>query len=248
MSHPRLRIAAARYALVVATTTELVEAADQALTDNVYSYSLGELGTLRNATWADASPLFRNALEELEIPMPSRDEAIQSLIAIQATAIAEGAIKPEDGLRALHEVYTTFQDSTWGRPDKVSLEPLRPFVDYHYSFETLREYAYLGEQGVIAYDPDPRAIDSLERECIQFAAEWCEKRWGPSFDPAWRTDTVLALARQMYESRDFSAMPILADALQDAGCDCDDILSHCREAHATHVRGCWVVDLVLGKE
>jgi hypothetical protein len=67
------------------------------------------------------------------------------------------------------------------------------------------------------------------------------------FRRAWRTDTVLALARQMYESRDFSAMPILADALQDAGCDSADVLNHCRDAHAIHVRGCWVVDGVLNK-
>ena len=68
-----------------------------------------------------------------------------------------------------------------------------------------------------------------------------------AFDAAWRTSTATALAQTMYESRDFGAMPILADALQDAGCDSDDILSHCRDPHATHVRGCWVVDLVLGK-
>ena len=60
--------------------------------------------------------------------------------------------------------------------------------------------------------------------------------------------TRLHLARGMYDSRDFSAMPILADALQDAGCDNDDILNHCRDASGVHVRGCWVVDLVLGKE
>ncbi|MCI0700007.1 MAG: hypothetical protein L0241_02855 [Planctomycetia bacterium] len=65
---------------------------------------------------------------------------------------------------------------------------------------------------------------------------------------AWRTDTALSLARQMYESREFSTMPILADALQDAGCDNDDVLSHCRDAKQVHVRGCWVVDGVLGKE
>ena len=65
-------------------------------------------------------------------------------------------------------------------------------------------------------------------------------------DPTWLTSTAVATARQMYESRDFSAMPILADALQDAGCECDDILSHCR-GPGPHVRGCWVVDLVLGK-
>jgi hypothetical protein len=68
-----------------------------------------------------------------------------------------------------------------------------------------------------------------------------------AFSPEWRTDTVVTLARTMYESREFGAMPILADALQDAGCDNDDILNHCREP-GTHVRGCWVVDLVLGKE
>jgi hypothetical protein len=70
----------------------------------------------------------------------------------------------------------------------------------------------------------------------------------PAFDPAWRTSDAVALARQMYESRDFGAMPVLADALQDAGCDCEDLLAHCRDASLTHVRGCWVVDLVLGKQ
>jgi hypothetical protein len=68
-----------------------------------------------------------------------------------------------------------------------------------------------------------------------------------AFDAAWRTSTAVALAKQMYESRDFGAMPILADALQDAGCDNDDILNHCRDTKQVHVRGCWVVDLVLGK-
>jgi len=67
------------------------------------------------------------------------------------------------------------------------------------------------------------------------------------FDPMWRSDTALSLAKQMYESRDFSAMPILADALQDAGCDNDDIFDHCRDASGVHVRGCWVVDMLLGK-
>jgi hypothetical protein len=67
------------------------------------------------------------------------------------------------------------------------------------------------------------------------------------FDKKWRTDTAVALARQMYDSRDFSAMPILADALQDAGCENEDILTHCRDTAARHARGCWVCDLVLGK-
>lgn len=68
-----------------------------------------------------------------------------------------------------------------------------------------------------------------------------------AFDPAWRTPTALDLAAQMYESRDFSSMPILADALLDAGCGSEEILSHCL-GEGPHVRGCWVVDKVLGKE
>jgi hypothetical protein len=68
-----------------------------------------------------------------------------------------------------------------------------------------------------------------------------------AFSPSWRTSTAVAIAKGMYESRDFRAMPILADALQDAGCDNDDVLNHCRDAKQVHVRGCWVVDLVLCK-
>jgi hypothetical protein len=68
-----------------------------------------------------------------------------------------------------------------------------------------------------------------------------------TFDPAWRTTTAVQLAQVMYDARDFAAMPILADALQDAGCENTDILDHCR-GPGPHVRGCWVVDLVLGKE
>jgi hypothetical protein len=65
--------------------------------------------------------------------------------------------------------------------------------------------------------------------------------------PAWRTTTVLTLAVIIDRERAFDRLPILADALQDAGCDNEDILNHCR-APGVHVRGCWVVDVVLGKE
>jgi hypothetical protein len=65
--------------------------------------------------------------------------------------------------------------------------------------------------------------------------------------PAWLTSDVVALARGIYEEKAFDRMPILADALQDAGCANEDVLAHCRDVSATHVRGCWVVDLLLGK-
>jgi carbon storage regulator CsrA len=67
-----------------------------------------------------------------------------------------------------------------------------------------------------------------------------------SFDPSWRTSTAVGLAHSMSETHNFGAMPILADALEEAGCDRPDVLAHCRAA-TPHVRGCWVVDLVLGE-
>jgi hypothetical protein len=68
------------------------------------------------------------------------------------------------------------------------------------------------------------------------------------FDPEWRTTTALQLAQCIYAERAFDRLPILADALQDAGCDSDDLLAHLRDTTAPHVRGCWALDLVLGKE
>ena len=70
--------------------------------------------------------------------------------------------------------------------------------------------------------------------------------WPVAFEPRWRTEHTVGIARKMYDDRDFAAMPILADALEEAGCENSDILTHCREP-GEHVRGCWVVDLVLGK-
>jgi len=92
-----------------------------------------------------------------------------------------------------------------------------------------------------------RSVQVAILACV-FAVPYRNRRVRIEMDPAWLTSTVLALARQMYGSRDFSAMPILADALQDAGCTSDDILAHLRDPDATHVRGCWALDLVLGKE
>ena len=69
-----------------------------------------------------------------------------------------------------------------------------------------------------------------------------------TFDHSWGTTDVMLLAQGIYADRAFDRMPILADALQDAGCDNADILDHCRDTNQVHVRGCWVVDLVLGKQ
>jgi hypothetical protein len=66
------------------------------------------------------------------------------------------------------------------------------------------------------------------------------------FDRSWRTSTAVGLADGIYADRAFDRLPILADALEEAGCDNADMLAHCR-GDGPHARGCWVVDLVLGK-
>lgn len=62
----------------------------------------------------------------------------------------------------------------------------------------------------------------------------------------WNDRTVPKLAQAIYDERAFERLPILADALEEAGCNDADILNHCRQP-GEHVRGCWVIDLLLGK-
>jgi hypothetical protein len=62
----------------------------------------------------------------------------------------------------------------------------------------------------------------------------------------WNDGTVIRLAQSIYDEHAFDRLPVLADALEKAGCDNPDILTHCRQP-GEHVKGCWVVDLLLGK-
>src|SRR5262245_949722 len=68
-----------------------------------------------------------------------------------------------------------------------------------------------------------------------------------AFDRRWRSADAVELARTIYEDRAFDRMPVLADALMDAGCADEQVLGHCR-GEGPHVRGCWVVDHILGNE
>jgi hypothetical protein len=63
----------------------------------------------------------------------------------------------------------------------------------------------------------------------------------------WLIPAVTALARAIYEARDWAALGPLSDALEQAGCDDAALLAHLRSP-GSHARGCWVIDLLLGKE
>lgn len=114
------------------------------------------------------------------------------------------------------------------------------------AIEAARAAGYLIGKGVGAAD---QACDPAE-----FAAQadllrdiFCNPFRTPVLDRRWRTADVLGIARGIYEDRDFSRMPILGDALLDAGCDDDQVLAHCR-SDRPHVKGCWVVDLLTDRK
>ena len=99
----------------------------------------------------------------------------------------------------------------------------------------------------------PGPAEGLKAHADEFAAQAALLRdiFGNPFrpascDPSWLTPAVVALATAIYRDRAFDRMPSLADALQDAGCDVANILTHCR-SDEPHVRGCWVTDLLLGR-
>jgi hypothetical protein len=64
---------------------------------------------------------------------------------------------------------------------------------------------------------------------------------------AWNNRTVTRLAQTIYQDRAFDDMPVLADALLEAGCDNEDLLAHCR-SKGPHALGCWALDLLTGRQ
>jgi hypothetical protein len=65
-------------------------------------------------------------------------------------------------------------------------------------------------------------------------------------EPTWLTPQVVVLAKEIYDDRAFAHLPVLANSLEESGCNMAELLAHCRVA-GPHVRGCWAVDLVLEK-
>jgi hypothetical protein len=123
----------------------------------------------------------------------------------------------------------------------------------------------LGDAYLAAEAEAERATDKVGREGAAALSGWTQQLallsacvrdiFGNPFKPSrplpshvltWSDGLVPRIAQVIYDERAFDRLPILADALEDAGCHDSDILAHCRGA-APHVRGCWVVDALLGK-
>jgi hypothetical protein len=136
-----------------------------------------------------------------------------------------------------------------------------PFAD-EFSIWVTGDSAYDGAWQVIEWltsaldlmkiDPDalrhfPIPAHDLVKRSVLFLHDISGNPFRPvTLDPTWLTPKVKTLAQAIYDDRAFERMPVLADALEEAGCTNADILDHCRKP-GEHVRGCWVVDLALGK-
>ncbi len=142
------------------------------------------------------------------------------------------------------------------------------FLASGYFWGLLHKDRYVGMEGFVGNVMDPiRGATRHVVEAVKCAArkDWnsvrdtqlksqahllCDIFGNPfrpvTLDPAWQTTNVLALAEAVYNDRAFERMPILGDALEDAGCTSAEMLDHCRSG-GEHARGCWVVDLLLGK-
>jgi hypothetical protein len=105
------------------------------------------------------------------------------------------------------------------------------------------------------YQPASRQSRRAKDQVIKVLGSLLHELFGNPFRPvtipsawlSWNDATVSKLAELIYSRRCFGDLPILADALEEAGCDNADVLAHCRQP-GEHVRGCWVIDLLLGKE
>ena len=136
----------------------------------------------------------------------------------------------------------------WLNPeDAVEEKGIRRREGDAVSFEVARLAAVCAEQSaaappwILLYRPEPIFSFAVVHDVMGNPFRRV------AFDPAWRTSDAVLLARGIYDECAFDRLPVLAGALQDAGCSNEDILNHCCGS-GPHVRGCRVVDLVLGKE
>jgi hypothetical protein len=116
-------------------------------------------------------------------------------------------------------------------------------VRYVPLFEGLRQLARAAEE---LGRPDEAGAQADLFRCVMGNPFRPEARVERSW-LSWNGGTIRQMALGIYDDRAFDRMPVLGDALEDAGCDDEAILTHCR-SEAEHVRGCWVLDLLLGKE
>jgi hypothetical protein len=176
---------------------------------------------------------------------------------------------PDGRIRAALEVSEAFADGAATREQLAAAysvawevyevamssgEPEEPFTEAveQACGEELGDVAAIAQEARLdpaLYDDPSPADRRFTRRERKAQADLIRDLFGRPAPPRrrWLTPAVLALARGIYEERAFDRLPVLADALEEAGCADERLLGHCRSP-GPHARGCWAVDLVLGRE
>lgn len=163
---------------------------------------------------------------------------VDQLLRSAAQAAAEELVNNTDGPDARSEAENLLEMAGLNRPECDCAADREPNPKTWPGLAHLVYYGFRPESLIIGRVPASLHAVELIREVFgnPFRTGW--------FDPRWRTNPVREMARGMYRAGTFAGMPLLADALQDAGCADAEILDHCRSG-AGHVRGCWVLDGLL---
>jgi hypothetical protein len=172
-----------------------------------------------------------------------RSESPQAIVL--AEQFADAPVSFDEAFDAQERAFTAYRESEaeWSLPDWAACVLLH--VDAGTAAYDALTFAVRFQAADAAGNVPESPVDTAEQSVL------VRDIFGNPFlpvvaDPSWRTSTVKALAVGIYDGRAFDRLPILADALQDAGCEDEQLLGHCR-GPGPHVRGCWAIDLVLGK-
>jgi hypothetical protein len=166
---------------------------------------------------------------------------------VYAERYAEGLID-RDELRAAF-----VQAWPWGwerlrSASIVAVAPMARDLPFWRALEAANEASSLLAQGARHGGTYHRKVfDAARREQVALAGEVFGDPFREArFAPCWRTAEVVRLAETVSDEGAWEELPVLADALEDAGCDDAEVLGHLR-AGGRHVRGCWAVDLARGR-
>jgi hypothetical protein len=205
------------------------------------------------------SVLIRTAAEALAARAEEQDERIVLMAAELIVAIVEGevsvALEAEQAASvvALGRLAAIMRARSVRWMHRADEEAERPVSRGKASLRAAQaaHWIELQEEALSEDDeqPEQRAARRERRSQCDLLRDLFGNPFRPMMvEPAWldwNDGCVAKLARAIYEERKYQDMKILGDALEEAGCGNPDILAHCRQP-GEHVRGCWVVDLLLG--
>lgn len=201
---------------------------------------------------------FRNAIRAAElfadgmVPKAAmteiRDAAIPAFVQLhggedEAPAAAISAAGIPAPKKSYFEQLLDAYDDPWWEDEFDKGDPLAPAI------VTARHAAWAAahEKGQVPLNDAPAKVQEEQQQAFLVRDLFGNPFRPVTPDPAWRTPKVVNLAQEIYDYRAFDQLPHMADALEETGCNNAEFLAHCR-GPGPHVKGCWVVDLILGKK